>query len=100
MKKLILSISILTTLLSCQKEKNIIHYKYAYIHEYNVKDSAKIKRVTTHLRPYESILTTKEVSQELKKIRLNKPFYILIDTLVLINDNVSKELYKKLKNRI
>lgn len=101
MKTLILSIAILSTVLfSCQKEENIIHYKYAYIHQDNVQDSAKIKIVTTHLRPYKTILTTAEVNRELKQIRQNKPSYVLIDTLVLIDDNVNKELYKKLKNRI
>lgn len=96
MKKLILSIGIFTTLLSCQKEENIIYYKYAYVHEQSVKDSARIKIVTTHLRPYESILTDSQINQELKQIRLNKPKYVLIDTLVLIDNNISKELYKKL----
>lgn len=95
MKKLILSIGIFTTLLSCKKEGTIF-YSYTYIHEYNLIDSAKIKRVTTHLRPYETILTLDQVNEELKQIRLNKPSYILIDTLVLIDDNVTKDLYKKL----
>lgn len=96
MKTIILSIVIFSTLLSCKKEENEILYKYAYIHEQSVKDSAKIKIVTTHLRPYKTILTDSEVNQELKQIRLNKPKYVLIDTLVLIDDNISKELYKKL----
>ena len=100
MKTIILSIVILSTLLSCQKEEKVIYYKYAYVHSANVQDSAKIKIVTTHLRPYKTILSNEEVNNELKQIRQNKPSYILIDTLVLINDNVSKELYKKLKNRI
>lgn len=95
MKKLILSIGIFTTLLSCKKEETI-YYKYAYIHEYNLIDSAKIKRTTTHLRPYKTILTPEEINRELKQIRINKPKYVLIDTLVLIDDNVTNELYKKL----
>lgn len=101
MKTIIYTIAILSTVLfSCQKEDNTVYYKYAYVHQDNVQDSAKIKIVTTHLRPYKTILTSAEVSNELKQIRVNKPNYILIDTLVLIDDNVSKELYKKLKNRI
>ena len=101
MKTIIYTIAILSTVLfSCQKEDKTVYYKYAYIHKDNVQDSSKIKMVTTHLRPYKTILTDAEINSELKQIRLNKPNYVLIDTLVLIDDNISKELYRKLKNRI
>ena len=101
MKTIIYIIVILSTVLfSCQKEDNTVYYKYAYVNSANIEDSAKIKVITTHLRPYKAILSTEEVNQELKQIRQNKPSYVLIDTLVQINDNISKELYKKLKNRI
>lgn len=100
MKKLILSLSIFTTLLSCKKE-NIVYYKYAYIHEQSVQDSARIKIITTHLRPYKTILTDSEINQELKQIRLNKPKYVLIDTLVMLenNNNLNNIMYNNLKKQ-
>jgi hypothetical protein len=91
MKKLILSLAIFTTLLSCKKEESQIYYKYAYI------DSRCTKVVTTHLIPTKTILTNQEINERLKEYRLKKDRYILEDTILHESEN-SVFMLKKYKS--
>lgn len=91
MKKLILSLAIFTTLLSCKKEESEIYYKYAYI------DSRCTKVVTTHLIPVKAILTDEEINERLNQYRQKKDRYILEDTILHESVN-SVFMLKKYKN--
>ncbi len=99
MKKLVLISMLVVSMVSCNKEDKGL-MKYAYITQDEV-DYSKEKGydvVSTHLVPVES---GSDISQEQLKQRvmtqssLGKT--ILIDTLVGINDDVTKTLYTKLK---
>lgn len=82
MKKLILSLSIFTTLLSCKKE-NIVYYKYAYI------DSRAPKVVTTHLIDEKKILSNEEINARLNNYRIKKDKYVLRDTILLMDESAN-----------
>jgi len=99
MKKLVLISMLVVSMVSCNKEDKGL-MKYAYITQDEV-DYSKEKGydvVSTHLVPVES---GSDITQEQLKQRvitqssLGKT--ILIDTLVGINEDVTKILYTKLR---
>ena len=99
MKKLVLISMLVVSMVSCNKEDKGL-MKYAYITQDEV-DYSKEKGydvVSTHLVPVES---GSDISQEQLKQRVTTQSSlgktILIDTLVGINDDVTKTLYTKLK---
>lgn len=98
MKKIVLLGLIGMSLISCNKE-NSITLKYAYITRDNIEYSKENhKTVTTHLCPYETTLTSKEIIAEQNRLelihRMNGDI-IIADTLVEINDNVTNILFSK-----
>lgn len=92
MKKIVLTLSIFTTLLSCKKEETEIYYKYCYV------DARYTKAVTTHLIPVKTILTDQEINEKLKVYRLKKNRYILEDTILHESEN-SVFILKKYKDQ-
>ncbi len=99
MKKLVLISMLVVSMVSCNKEdKGLMKYAYITQDEIDYSKEKGYDVVSTHLVPIES---GSDISQERLKQRvmtqssLGKT--ILIDTLVGINDDVTKTLYTKLK---
>ena len=98
MKKILLLGLIGMSLISCNKE-NSITLKYAYITRDNIEYSKTThKTITTHLCPYETTLTSREIIAEQNRLesihRMNGDI-IIADTLVEINDDVTNILFSK-----
>lgn len=87
-------------LFSCGKQDGVM-MKYAYITKDNIeyKSERGYEMVTTHLCPYESRLSSREVvvEQDRQKMLVEASGkLVLADTLVGVDVNVTKELFGKL----
>jgi hypothetical protein len=100
-KVLLFILLLVLLLLSCKKEEEVIMMKYAYITKDNVeyKSEKGYEMVTTHLCPYETRLFASEivVEQERQKLLVEAGGkLVLVDTLVGVDVNITKELFSKL----
>lgn len=89
------------SLLSCKKQDEVVMMKYAYITKDNVeyKSEKGYEMVTTHLCPYETRLFSSEIviEQDRQKSLVEAGGkLVLVDTLVGVDVNITKELFSKL----
>ncbi len=101
MKKVVLISFLVLSIVSCKKESGVM-MKYAYITQDNLdyKTEHGYEVVTTHLCPFDHLLTSDEVNQEQERQKLlseDNGKKILADTLVGMDENVTKLLFNKLK---
>jgi len=87
-------------LFSCSKQDSVM-MKYAYITKDNIeyKSERGYEMVTTHLCPYETRLFASEIviEQERQKLLVEAGGkLVLVDTLVGVDVNITKELFSKL----